>query len=210
MSVAINLLPPEYRPRQSEPLSRGLLVAFIAGGVVLLIYLAFLGQMFLISRRVAMIEQQLAFYQSGASQAQASQKAISDWQQREKALQRLVSEERRWEPILKTINEALPGEVWLTGLEEDEGKGLLTLTGGSTSLGAVGDFLNNLQGSNLWQAVTLREVKGNGSSLNFTIQAVFKGAPGSRGNQVKPDTAGGPQSKTDGGQAGSGKAGNVP
>lgn len=31
MSVAINLLPPEYRPRQREPLSRGLLVAFIAG-----------------------------------------------------------------------------------------------------------------------------------------------------------------------------------
>lgn len=210
MSVAINLLPPEYRPRQREPLSRGLLIAFIAAGVILLIYLAFLGQMFLISRRVAIIEQQLDFYQSGASQAQASQKAISDWQQREKALQRLVTEKRRWEPILKTINEALPHEVWLIGLEEDEGKGLLTLTGGSTSLGAVGDFLNNLQGSNLWQAVTLQEVKGNGSSLNFTIQTVFKGAPGSRGNQVKPDTAGGPQSKTDGGQADSSKAGNVP
>ncbi|BCV21804.1 PilN domain-containing protein [Moorella sp. Hama-1] len=180
MSIAINLLPPEYRPRRHQ-LSRRVIIALVAGGLVLLAYVAFLGEMALAARRVAWLEGQLALYAPGAQQAAASNTALGDWRQKERELEQLVQNGRRWGQMLKTINEALPADAWLTGLEEDEGKGELTLTGGSTSLGGIGDFLTNLQGTNLWSMVSLQEVKGNGQSLTFTLRAVFPGAPGDAG-----------------------------
>lgn len=175
MSVAINLLPPEYLPRRRS-LPKGAVIALALGGLLLTLYLIFLVQWGLAARRAALLEAQLALYEPRAQQAASSKNAINEWQQKERELQRLVKERRRWQPILAAINDALPREIWLTRLEENGAKGELILAGGSTSLQAIGNFLNNLQGSGLWQAVNLQEVKGNGSSLAFTIQAVFKGA----------------------------------
>ncbi|KYH31366.1 PilN domain-containing protein [Neomoorella mulderi] len=174
MSFAINLLPPEYLP-QRRSLPKGAIIAVALGGLLLTLYLIFLLQWALASRRAALLEDQLALYEPQAQQAATSKSAISEWQQKERELQRLVKERRRWQPVLAAINDALPREIWLARLEANEAKGELILAGGSTSLQAIGNFLNNLQASGLWQAVNLQEVKGNGSSLAFTIQAVFKG-----------------------------------
>lgn len=176
MSIAINLLPPEYRPRRQ--ISRGWLIALVAGGLVLLAYVVFLGEMALAARRVAWLDRQMALYEPGAQQATASNAALGDWWQKERELEQLTQNSRRWGQMLKTINDALPADAWLTGLEEDEVKKEITLTGGSTSLKGIGDFLSNLQGSSLWQEVTLQEVKGNDQGLTFTLRAVFPGAPG--------------------------------
>ncbi|WP_338823318.1 hypothetical protein MHOCP_15420 [Moorella humiferrea] len=174
MSVAINLLPPEYLPRRRS-LPRRTAIALALAGFLVTLYFIFLVQWGLTARRVAGVEAQLALYEPQAQQAATSKSAISEWQQKERELQRLVKERRRWQPVLAAINDALPREIWLTRLEANEAKGELILAGGSTSLQAIGNFLNNLQASGLWQAVNLQEVKGNGSSLTFTIQAVFKG-----------------------------------
>ncbi|CEP66042.1 Fimbrial assembly PilN [Moorella glycerini] len=173
MSFAINLLPPEYLPRRSLP--KGAIIALALGGLLLTLYLIFLVQWGLASRRAALLEDQLALYEPQAQQAATSKSAISEWQQKERELQRLVKERRRWQPVLAAINDALPREIWLARLEANEAKGELILAGGSTSLQAIGNFLNNLQASGLWQAVNLQEVKGNDGNLVFTFQAVFKG-----------------------------------
>ncbi|PRR69917.1 PilN domain-containing protein [Neomoorella humiferrea] len=174
MSVTINLLPPEYLPRRRS-LPRRTAIALALTGFLVTLYFIFLVQWGLTARRVAGVEAQLALYEPQAQQAETSKSAISEWQQKERELQRLVKERRRWQPVLAAINDALPREIWLTRLEANEAKGELILAGGSTSLQAIGNLLNNLQTSGLWQAVNLQEVKGNGSSLTFTIQAVFKG-----------------------------------
>ncbi|MEW8958232.1 MAG: PilN domain-containing protein [Moorella sp. (in: firmicutes)] len=174
MSVAINLLPPEYLPRRRS-LPRRTAIALALAGFLVTLYFIFLVQWGLTARRVAGVEAQLALYEPQAQQAATSKSAISEWQQKERELQRLVQERRRWQPVLAAINDALPREIWLTRLEANEAKGELILAGGSTSLQAIGNLLNNLQTSGLWQVVNLQEVKGNGSSLTFTIQAVFKG-----------------------------------
>ena len=181
MNGAINLLPPEYLPRQRS-LSGPAITAIALSSLLLAAYLIFLVQWGLMSRRVALLERQLALYEPQAQQTAAAKSTITEWQQKERELQRLAKEGRRWQPLLAMLNDALPQEVWLTRLEENEAKGELTLAGESTSLQAIGSFLNNLQAGGCWQAVNLQEVKGNGSSLAFTIQAVFKGMRVETGN----------------------------
>jgi type IV pilus assembly protein PilN len=209
MSVAINLLPPEYLP-QRRSLPKGAIIALALGGLLLTLYLLFLIQWGLMARRVAGVEAQLAQYEPQAQQATASKSAISEWQQKERELQRLVKERRRWQPVLAAINDALPQEIWLTRLEANEAKEELILAGGSTSLQAIGNFLNNLQASGLWQTVNLQEVKGNGSSLAFTIQAVFKGARAETGKTeaTRADSAPGNTTKAKPDSINAGREGN--
>lgn len=183
MSIAVNLLPPEYRPQRRQ-VPRMVLIPLVAGGLLLVAYIVFLGEMALAARRVAWLEGQLALYGPGAQQAAASTAALGDWRQKERELQQLVQNGHRWGQMLKTINAALPAATWLTGLEEDEAKGELILAGGSTSLQGIGDFLTNLQGTNLWSQVNLQEVKGNGQNLTFTLRAVFPGARGGDGGKT--------------------------
>lgn len=185
MSLAINLLPPEYRPRRRS-LPKTANLAIILGCLTLALYLIFLIQWGLASRRAALLEKQLALYEPQVQQATSSKNTAGEWQQKEQALQRLAKERRLWHPILAAINGALPGEVWLTRLEENEAQGELVLGGESISLQAIGVFLNNLQGMEAWQEVTLQEIKGNGASLSFVIRAVFKGGQTGTG---KKDTA---------------------
>ncbi|WP_258359252.1 PilN domain-containing protein [Moorella sulfitireducens] len=186
MNTAINLLPPEYRPQRLS-LSRGAIIAFTSGGLLLTLYVLFLIQLGITSRRVARLEEQLALYEPRAQQAAAAGNEINEWQQKERELERLVKERRRWQPVLTAINDALPQEIWLVRMEEDGAKGELILAGRSNSLRAIAIFINNLQDSDIWQAVNLQEVKGNGDILNFTIRAVFKDA---RGDTDKTGAAG--------------------
>ncbi|MDN5344854.1 MAG: type pilus assembly protein PilN [Clostridia bacterium] len=206
MNASINLLPPEYLRRRSLP--RGTLLVFIGGAVLLGLYVAFLVQMGLTSKRLAQVEGELALYEPRAQQALADRQAITEWQAKSKELQRLLAARRRWQEVLATINAALPPEVWLTRLEEDSAKGEIHLAGGSTSLQAIGAFLNNLQGSKTWQAVNLQEVKGNGNTLTFTIQALWQGSPGRTSPPANPapgETAGAGNAQDQSNREGNGK-----
>jgi len=185
MSKAINLLPPELLPRRRGLSKTGfltLVLVLLAG-----LYLAFSGYMWFSARRVDWIERQLALLEPQVRRVAAYEQQIKLWQEKERELQRLLKETRRWGPIITAINGAMSPGAELIRLEENEVQGRLIIEGRSTSLEAVGVVLKKLQQGSFWQAVELQEVKGNEAYLNFTIEAIFKGAKnaGAMGEKVE-------------------------
>ncbi|MDK2820102.1 MAG: type pilus assembly protein PilN [Clostridia bacterium] len=174
MKTEINLLPPEFIPKTPWVKSGRNMLIIVLIGIVLLLYLIFCGHMWLTSRKVNRVKDEIALYLPQAQKVQDTKAKIKGLQQKKNELQQILKEGRSWHVILTTINQNIPEGVWLTTLREDKSKGLLTLIGGSTSLEEVGDFINNLQTTGDWQTVTLKKVGHNGKNLTFSIEAVFE------------------------------------
>jgi len=78
--------------------------------------------------------------------------------------------------MLDEVSKALPDLVWLTKLDESS-NGAVRMSGSSSGLNAVADFMTNLQRSGWFPTVEMgptKESKLGGAVVDFSLTATFK------------------------------------
>ncbi|TYP53299.1 PilN domain-containing protein [Thermosediminibacter litoriperuensis] len=183
--ASINLLPQELRPSNKRIFlvrSKPVLALISVFMLIFSAYLFLLVHTWLLEKRLAEIEKEVAFYRQQEETVKEEEKKLNSFRQQKTELEKLVKGHQKWSELLMTLSDAIPPEVWLTGLEinrEQEVK----ITGRSVSLEAAGRFLFALRNQPFLENVRLesaRDVSGE-EVLEFSITA----------DVIKPDAPAG-------------------
>ncbi|MGI9953174.1 PilN domain-containing protein [Moorellaceae bacterium AZ2] len=176
--VMVNLLPPEVQPHHPTLFrQRGKVAAvLLLGGVLLLLYLAFLANTWLSVKRLEEAKDNLALYQPQEEEARMIEERINSLRRQKAELEVIMQNRQRWSKLLADLSAALPARVWMTRLEATSTQEIF-FTGRTTSLAAVGEFLTALQALSFLKEVELQSVQAapeDKTILEFTIRAVLE------------------------------------
>lgn len=176
MNGGINLLPLELRP--DRPLNWRRLVLPLAAGAVAALLLGSSLWLALEVRgarvRLGELESQILRLQPAAQEAQQVSREAEQLARRAERMEAVLNERRLWGAILDGLNDSLPRDVWVTGLEATE-KGDFRLQGMAGSLSAVGIFLHELGRLPALEQVQLEKAEGVSANGSETISFVLRG-----------------------------------
>jgi type IV pilus assembly protein PilN len=182
--IRVNLLAPE-RPTKSKK-TRSVSVApgavqvylflalFVGGALVLCAALWWYESTKLkkLDADIASAEQRQRELQAIKVQVDALEAKRRTFQQKVDLIERLKAAQSEPVHLLDEISKNLPDFVWLTNL--DQVGPVVRLTGQSTGLTSVADFISALQRSGWFPLVDLVSSSENNNIVNFVVSANFK------------------------------------
>jgi Tfp pilus assembly protein PilN len=182
--IRVNLLAPE-RPTKSKK-TRSVSVApgavqvylflalFVGGALVLCAALWWYESTKLkkLDTDIASAEQRQRELQAIKVQVDALEAKRRTFQQKVDLIERLKAAQSEPVHLLDEISKNLPDFVWLTNL--DQVGPVVRLTGQSTGLTSVADFISALQRSGWFPLVDLVSSSENNNIVNFVVSANFK------------------------------------
>ncbi len=163
MSIRINLAPPETRRRRAFTLNVqlpefnvGLGIAIACAVVVLALgtyYYALSHQESMLQSAVQRAAGELQTIRVSLGQSGKVRGQLDELRERLEAIQTLTRNQARPIALFDAIADAVPKDLWLTGLEDKVSD--LKVTGTAFSAIAVADFLSNLRTSGRFKEVDL-------------------------------------------------------
>ncbi len=166
-TAGINLLPPEERPVEEEPLYPKIALPLYTAilGILLVAVLAIRDQ-----SRISSLRAKIAELQAEEQVLKAKQSAVGEILEKEKiirqrseVIQRLLQTRYRYVDFLDKLSALLPWDVWLSSVEEVQADTIPTgnfkLSGYAPSSVAVANFLKILRNSGFFSDVRLIHIK---------------------------------------------------
>lgn len=174
--VMVNLLPAELQAgRPSAFRQPGRVVGFLFLAGILVIYAGFLMAGRSAAEDLRALQEELAFYLPRTEEARALEERINTLRRQKAEMEAFAQAGRKWSQFLEDLGAALPDRVWMVQLEATP-SGEVLLTGRTTSLAAVGEFLTALERLPYWHQVELQAVQavaGHEGLLEFKIKAAL-------------------------------------
>jgi type IV pilus assembly protein PilN len=182
--IRVNLLAPE-RPTKSKKtravsatpgaVQVYLFLALFAGGALVLCAAAYWYESTKIKKLdadIAAAEQRQRELQAIKVQVDALEAKRRTFQQKVDLIERLKAAQSEPVHLLDEISKNLPDFVWLTNL--DQTGSIVRLSGQSSGLTSVADFISALQRSGYFPLVDLVSSQENANIVSYTLQATFK------------------------------------
>ncbi|MBI3825550.1 MAG: PilN domain-containing protein [Candidatus Rokubacteria bacterium] len=167
MTVRINLAPPETRRRPAFTLKPrlpefnvglGFGLVYLVGLVLLVVYYGTLSrQESRLSTELLRANGELLAMKTTLGQGARVREQLGDLRERLDAIQELTKNQARPTALFDVLADAVPRDLWLTGLEDKSSE--LKLSGTAFSATAVADFLSNLRSSGRFKDVDLLSSK---------------------------------------------------
>jgi type IV pilus assembly protein PilN len=152
-----------------------LFLALFAGGAVVLCAALYWYQSSKLQRLdadIAAAQQRQRELQAIKQQVDALEAKRATFQRKVDLIERLKTAQSGPVHLVDEISKSLPDFVWLSGLEQTGDT--IKLTGQSTGLTSVADFISALQRSGWFPLVDLVSSTENANIINFALQATFK------------------------------------
>ncbi|MDN5346870.1 MAG: type pilus assembly protein PilN [Clostridia bacterium] len=168
---AVNLLPPELRPRRFVVLGpKQVALAFLLALSLALAYFP-LANSFL-ARQLQQIERELALLGPQVQKVENLAASLEREAAEDKVLTQRAAGRRALSPFLESLDSSLPPGIWLVELQVSA-QGEINLKGKALGLEPVGELLNNLQVRAGLKEVVLPEIKADpeGSYVSFVVKA---------------------------------------
>ncbi|ADL08650.1 Fimbrial assembly family protein [Thermosediminibacter oceani DSM 16646] len=127
----------------------------------------------LMENRLTEIEKQVTFYRQQVEAVKEAENKLNSLRQQKAELEKLAKGRQKRSELLITLTDAVPPEVWLTGLEVN-GEQQVKITGRSLDLAAAGRFFFALKDQPFLENVRLesvQDVTGEETVLEFSITA---------------------------------------
>jgi Tfp pilus assembly protein PilN len=182
--IRVNLLAPE-RPTKSKKtrsvsaapgaVQVYLFLAVFAGGALVLCAAAYWFESTKLKKLdsdIAAAEQRQRELQAIKVQVDALEAKRRTFQQKVDLIERLKAAQSEPVHLLDEISKNLPDFVWLTNL--DQTGSIVRLSGQSSGLTSVADFISALQRSGYFPLVDLVSSQENNNIVSYTLQATFK------------------------------------
>jgi Tfp pilus assembly protein PilN len=182
--IRVNLLAPE-RPTKTKKaravsatpgaVQVYLFLALFAGGALVLCAAAYWyksTQIKKLDSDIAAAEQRQRELQAIKVQVDALEAKRRTFQQKVDLIERLKAAQSEPVHLLDEISKNLPDFVWLTAL--DQTGPIVRLSGQSSGLTSVADFISALQRSGYFPLVDLVSSQENNNIVSYTLQANFK------------------------------------
>jgi type IV pilus assembly protein PilN len=183
--IRVNLLAPE-RPTKTSKKTRAvsatpgavqvyLFLALFAGGALVLCAAAYWYQSTKIKKLdsdIAAAEQRQRELQAIKVQVDALEAKRRTFQQKVDLIERLKAAQSEPVHLLDEISKNLPDFVWITAL--DQTGPIVKITGQSSGLTSVADFISALQRSGYFPVVDLVSSSENNNIISYSLQGTFK------------------------------------
>ena len=181
--IRVNLLGadrPSKKAKKAAPSTPGAVQAYLfltlfAGGAVVLCAALYWYQSSTLERLnsdIAAAQLRQRELQAIKVQVDALEAKRATFQRKVDLIERLKTEQSGPVHLVDEISKSLPDFVWLSGL--DQTGDVIKLTGQSTGLTAVADFISALQRSGWFPAVDLVSSTETANIITFALQATFK------------------------------------
>jgi type IV pilus assembly protein PilN len=182
--IRVNLLgadrPSKKAKKAAAPSTPGAVQAYLflmlfTGGAVVLCAALYWYQSSTLERLnsdIAAAQRRQSELQAIKVQVDALEAKRATFQRKVDLIERLKTEQSGPVHLVDEISKSLPDMVWLSGL--DQAGDVIKLTGQSTGLTAVADFISALQRSGWFPAVDLVSSTESANIITFALQATFK------------------------------------
>ncbi len=169
----VNLLPSEHlqcrRIKKKIPYILGTFVIIFL--LLLGFFCVWLNEYYSLKNYVEGLDQKTAQYEANEKTLKDADNHIQKYREKIKVMREALSAKHALVFMLEDLALAMPGKIWIKGLNFDQEKNLIALEGSSTGgLDSIGDFQQKLQEKSMIKKVKIETVgKGSNNVMSFSM-----------------------------------------